>query len=163
MTFEEHAYELPEIWEEAWFSQEDRDRFREVAALVPSDAKSLVDVGCGNGLFVNGLHNSDATRFDRIAGVDRSAAALAHVRVTRCRARVDALPFRDRSFDMASSMEVLEHLPVAVYPLALGELARVARNVRAGFSAVPAGSRGQHEHVSELQDAVQRRLSRPQL
>lgn len=127
MTVEEHAYELPEIWEAAWFSQEDRDRFREVAALVPSDAKTLVDVGCGNGLFVNGLRKSDAKRFDRLAGVDRSAAALAHVQVTRCRARVDALPFRNRSFDMASSMEVLEHLPVAVYPLALSELGRIAR------------------------------------
>ena len=127
MTFEEQHYELPEIWENGWFSTADHDRVRAMSALVPSDARTLVDVGCGNGMFVNGLQDSSARRFDRIVGVDRSAAALAHVKVARCRARVDALPFRDRSFDAASSMEVLEHLPVGVFPRALSELGRVAR------------------------------------
>lgn len=127
MTIEEAAYELPEIWEDVWFSAEERERVRAVSALVPADARTIADVGCGNGLFVNGLRDAGGQRFDRIVGVDRSAAALAHVTVARCRARVDALPFRDRSFDLVSAMEVLEHLPVGVFPLALTELSRMAR------------------------------------
>lgn len=127
MTFEQQAYELPEIWENAWFSPDDHARFRTIEAIIPGDAKTLVDVGCGNGLFVNGLRASGSTRFARIAAVDRSAAALAHVRVTRCQSQINALPFRDASFDIATAMEVVEHLPVAVFPAAIAELARVAR------------------------------------
>jgi ubiquinone/menaquinone biosynthesis C-methylase UbiE len=128
MTFERQSYELPEIWQATWFSRDDYARCAEVASLLPDDARTLVDVGCGNGLFVNRLGEREPQRFARLAAVDRSAAALAHVRVPRCRASVDALPLRDRSFDVATSMEVLEHLPVAVFPLALRELARVARS-----------------------------------
>ena len=126
MTFERQAYELPEIWQETWFSPDDAARCEALATLVPADARTLVDVGCGNGLFVNRLKSSAQQRFARIAAVDRSAAALAHVRVTSCRAAADALPFRDRAFDVATSMEVLEHLTVAVFPRALAELARIA-------------------------------------
>ena len=160
MTFEEHAYELPEIWEEEWFSQEDRDRFRQVSTLIPPDAKTLVDVGCGNGMFVNSLRKSDAKRFDRIAGVDRSAAALAHVAAPRCRARVDALPFLDRSFDVASSMEVLEHLPVEVFPSALSELARVARKYLLVSVPYRQDLAASLSRCPSCQDSIQRRLSR---
>jgi SAM-dependent methyltransferase len=126
MNFEQQAYELPEIWQETWFSPDDHERCTSITALVPGDVRTILDVGCGNGMFVNGLASSHPRRFARIAAVDRSAAALAHVRVGRCRASIDRLPFGDRAFDLTTSMEVLEHLPVAVFPRAVAELARVA-------------------------------------
>jgi SAM-dependent methyltransferase len=127
MTFERQAYELPEIWQDTWFATDDQTRCDAVAALIPAGVQTLLDVGCGNGMFVNSLARSDRRGFTRLAAVDRSAAALAHVRVARCRATIDALPFNDGSFDATTSMEVLEHLPVAVFPRALSELARVAQ------------------------------------
>lgn len=126
-NFEEAAYELPEIWQDGWFSEEDRNRVRELSALIPVDAKTLMDVGCGNGLFLNWLRESGAGRFDRLVGLDRSEAALSHVRTTKGRARVDALPFGDGAFDVVTCMEVLEHLAVGVFPRAVDELSRVAK------------------------------------
>lgn len=128
VSVEEQAYELPEIWQPGWFSLEDRDRVRQLSALVPDDARTLVDVGCGNGLFLNWLAQSEAGRFERMVGVDRSLAALSHVKAGKCRARIDALPFGDGSFHIVTCMEVLEHLPVDVFPRALRELSRVARH-----------------------------------
>jgi hypothetical protein len=66
-------------------------------------------------------------RFTRLVGADRSAAALGHVRQPSCQVDVQALPFTTASFDIVTCMEVIEHLPVPIYPLALAELARVAR------------------------------------
>ena len=126
-SVERAIYELPEIWEPGWFPPEDHARVAELADLLPADAKTLLDVGCGNGLFVNHLAAMHPGRFTRLAGVDRSAAALRHVRPPRCQVGMEALPFADRAFDIATCMEVLEHVPVPVYPLALAELARVAR------------------------------------
>lgn len=124
---ERAIYELPEIWEPGWFPPEDHARVAEVAELLPAEAKTLLDVGCGNGLFVNHLAATRPARFTRLTGVDRSGAALGHVRPPRCQAAMEALPFADRAFDIATCMEVLEHVPVPAYPLALAELARVAR------------------------------------
>jgi SAM-dependent methyltransferase len=124
-TIEAAAYEIPELWAASWFPEEDRARMRALAALVPAEAQTLLDAGCGNGLFLDELVR--AGRFRRLVGADRSAAALRHVATPRCRLSIDALPFAAGAFDIISCNEVLEHLPVDVYPRALDELARVAR------------------------------------
>jgi SAM-dependent methyltransferase len=120
------AYELPEIWEDAWFGDDDRERVRHVVTLLPPEATSLLDAGCGNGLFLRALAAASGGRFTRIAGADRSAAALAHVAGEKHLAPIDALPFGDREFDVVTCMEVLEHLPVDAFPRGLAELSRVA-------------------------------------
>lgn len=120
------AYELPEIWQDEWFGEDDRERVRRVAALIPPDVESLLDAGCGNGLFLRAVA-SGARPYLRLAGVDRSEAALRHLPTEKQVGSLDALPCRDREFDAVTCMEVLEHLPVDVYPRALAELARVAR------------------------------------
>lgn len=127
MSFEAAAYELDEIWQPGWFPEADRERVLDVAARIPGTARTLLDVGCGNGLFLNTLAQAQPGRFDRLVGADRSATALAHVRTPRCRARIDALPFAAGAFDIVTCLEVLEHLPVPVFGAALGELSRVAR------------------------------------
>lgn len=126
-SFEEMAYELPEIWEYDWFSEDDRVRIHDVADLIPPGTTSLVDVGCGNGLFINYVKERDGRKFDRLVGVDRSAVALSHVKAEKYLVRIDSLPFCDREFDTVTCMEVLEHLPTTVFPRALAELSRIAR------------------------------------
>lgn len=120
------AYELPEIWEDAWFTEADHERLRCSVQLVPALARTLLDVGCGNGLFLRALAADRTRTFDRLAGLDRSEAALAHLPTEKYAAPIDALPFSAREFEIVTCMEVLEHLSVDSYPRALDELSRVA-------------------------------------
>ena len=128
LSFEQQAYEIPEIWDEDYFTAEDHARVEDLAALVPSPTKTLLDVGCGNGLFLNHLLAKHSARFERLAGTDRSVTALSHVKTEKRAATIDAIPFGDCEFDTVTCMEVLEHIPVTVYPQALAEIARLAKD-----------------------------------
>jgi SAM-dependent methyltransferase len=86
----------------------------------------LLDVGCGTG---HHLFRYAARGFD-VAGVDGSMEMLRHARralpgAPLRMAAVDALPFRDESFDVVLSTEVLRYLPDAAPSFA--EAARVLR------------------------------------
>ncbi|MBX3364485.1 MAG: methyltransferase domain-containing protein [Phycisphaeraceae bacterium] len=91
----------------------------------------VLDVGCGMGLLVRTLLRK---------GVDAHGVDVARAPVERARmlapgrfsnGSILALPFADQSFDTVISTDVLEHVSEADVPLALAELARVAR--RAAF------------------------------
>lgn len=121
------VYELEEIWSIDWFPQSDHDRIQELIFMLPAGAASLLDVGCGNGLFVNELNEaSPDIRPHRLHAVDRSATALKHVEVENCRCDISNLPFRDNEFEIVTCLEVVEHLPLDIYTAALSELTRVA-------------------------------------
>ncbi len=123
--FQREYYEAAEFWEgNALGGEDNRRRYEETAALIPSDARSLVDVGCGNGRFGALV---DAIRRDmRVVGVDRSEAALELVTTEKVPGDVVDLPFDDGAFECVTCLEVIEHLPVDAYDQALRELARVA-------------------------------------
>lgn len=89
-----------------------------------ADARVL-DAGCGTG---NNLVHLAAR--GRPFGVDLSEEALRFCltrRVTVARASVLSLPFRDASFDLATSFDVLYHRWVEDDRAALAELARVLK------------------------------------
>lgn len=75
-----------------------------------SDAKTLLDVGCGTGAF--GSHRPDPEL--KIWGVDRDEGALEQAarfeEVTCVDLERDPLPFSDASFDGVLAKDVLEHL-----------------------------------------------------
>ena len=108
---------------------ENRDelmRFEVTAATISPKTKRLLDVGTGNGAFLSFLEERSAPM--DLHGFERSKAAIA---ASRCQANItegsiDALPFDDRSYDTVTALEVIEHLPYAIYPKALAEMARVA-------------------------------------
>jgi SAM-dependent methyltransferase len=81
------------------------------------EAARVLEIGCGTGEF------QDLAR--GWVGVDLALDAARHVRRPFAVGSAEALPFRDRSFDAAWSVAVLEHVPRP--ERALEELARVLK------------------------------------
>jgi SAM-dependent methyltransferase len=91
--------------------------------------RSLLDVGCGEGVLVERW----APRVDgRVVGIDLDDPAL-HAEWAQRSApnleyrvmKAEAMPFADDEFDVATAIEVLEHVPDPAHTL--DEMARVAR------------------------------------
>jgi 2-polyprenyl-3-methyl-5-hydroxy-6-metoxy-1,4-benzoquinol methylase len=98
--------------------------------LALADPASVLDVGCGEGVVVHRwAQGRPATRFVGIdleeeslqAGWDRHRADNLEYRTMRA----ENLPFEDGEFELASAIEVLEHLPNPEH--ALCEMDRCAR------------------------------------
>jgi SAM-dependent methyltransferase len=101
---------------------------------------SIVDVGCGAGALLAALQ----ARGCRVVGLEYSTAALAYCRslnlnVLRFDLRREKLPPKLR-FDVATSMEVAEHLPVKSADRYVDLLIAVAPKIV--FTAAPPGQGG---------------------
>ncbi|MDV7390942.1 class I SAM-dependent methyltransferase, partial [Arthrospira platensis SPKY1] len=91
--------------------------------------KSVLDVGIGNGAFSNILTKSE--RFDKVVGIDikkNSKLIIPEENYSFYEMSVVDLKFSDNQFDTVVAMEVLEHLEVQDFPVALKELRRVTKN-----------------------------------
>jgi 2-polyprenyl-3-methyl-5-hydroxy-6-metoxy-1,4-benzoquinol methylase len=97
--------------------------------LAAADPRSLLDVGCGEGV----LTHKWAMRLTgrRIVGIDLEDPAIQAEWATRQAPnleyrvmRAEHLPFGDGEFDTATAIEVLEHVPDPAHTVA--EMARVA-------------------------------------
>ena len=99
--------------------------YREVISLIPSDVKSILDVGCGEGTFLNML--TRLGRASTIVGLDVSETALKYVEGQKIRASAGGLPFGNRSFDLVTCLETLEHLKQEVFIRAIEEIKRVTK------------------------------------
>ncbi len=113
------------------YRENDWRRIEWISSLLP-EGGSLLDVGIGNGAFLNLVMSLD--RFQNIVGLDkkqhRSFTKLFESRLYQITyASVTNLPFSDGSFDVVTCMEVLEHLNRRSFVAALNELRRVARDL----------------------------------
>lgn len=91
-----------------------------------SPATTVVDLGCGGGLFAAPLARLGA----RVLGIDRSRPSLATARAHVPEARfacadVRACPLPDACADLVLLADVVEHVPG--WPAAIGEAARLLR------------------------------------
>ena len=88
---------------------------------------SILDAGCGNGALLNHLVAQFPSRFERLVGLDTSDEALKHVKTEHLQGSISEMPFEDGSFDLVTSLEVLEHLLQPDFGLAIAEMQRVSR------------------------------------
>lgn len=106
------------------------ERFEQVISVIPKEARTILDVGCGPGVF---LYLLKQQRDIQELGIDISdnkvfyANEVLHVRVEKGDAA--NLKFPDRFFDVVTVLEVLEHLPYRTYEQTLIEIARVAKDM----------------------------------
>jgi SAM-dependent methyltransferase len=104
-------------------SETERQRIAVTVASIPSDCRSILDIGCGDGRL-----STEMSLSKKVVAYDLSTVALRRFpfRGLKCCGSAHQLPFRDRSFDSVLSTEMLEHLPPTFYSLVLEEIARVA-------------------------------------
>jgi ubiquinone/menaquinone biosynthesis C-methylase UbiE len=97
--------------------------------FVQADPQSLLDVGCGEGVLVHKWAQRLGEK--RVVGIDLDDPLL-HAQWAQRTApnleykvmRAENLPFADDEFDVATAIEVLEHVPDPAHTVA--EMARVA-------------------------------------
>lgn len=94
-----------------------------IKKTIPKEVRSIIDLGCGNGLITNALKDD----FD-IVGVDRSKKALEFVQAKKIEASCEAVPVEDKSYDLLLSSELMEHLDDATFSAAIKEFDRIAKN-----------------------------------
>ena len=94
----------------------------DLLAVLPDDAMSILDVGCGDGLLTNELPA------DRdVVGLDLSPAALKTVRRRAIQGSILDLPFDEGAFDLVMANDVIEHFIPEHRAQALAEMERVAK------------------------------------
>lgn len=125
MSIEESIYEIDELWKPENIKDSDVKRITFLADVLPNDIDSLVDIGCGGGIFINYIKNKK--KYKRIVGVDRSLSALKYVQTENISADITNLPFVNNEFDVVTCLEVLEHIPFFNYSKALNEIARISK------------------------------------
>ena len=98
------------------------ERIESTCAMIPTNVNTILDVGCGDGRIIDWMDK----RFKTV-GVDYSYNSLRHLTKNAVCTSSENLPFRDKSFDLVLSCEVLEHLPDKMFKTTLKEIARVSR------------------------------------
>lgn len=108
-----------------------------ILAQIPKTTESLVDVGCGRGII--GALCRIYREPKRLVGIDVYEPYLEFCRQYKLYDEVigwnlidlrsEYLPFEEKEFDVATCVEVIEHLPRDVGIKLLDELERVARRV----------------------------------
>lgn len=122
MNFEKEYYEQKSIWEQELLPYQ-IEIIEVIKKTIPTDVKTILDAGCGNGVISNELMDI----YD-ITAVDISETALKYVKTTKKQiASVDNLPFGDASFDLVMVNDVLEHLDDETFSKALKEIQRVSK------------------------------------
>jgi len=125
MSFDNQTryYEQKSLWKKDVNSlPAERERLMTTIELIPHEVKSILDIGCGSGAFLNALPTNYKT-----VGVDFSREALQYVKTVTVQSNAGALPFPDSSFDLVTCLEVLEHLPYTTFPDTLCEITRITR------------------------------------
>ncbi len=123
---EKEYYESKDLWDLSNFNKAHFKRVKKVLENIPKDSKSLLDVGCGNGILCNQaqIQMRDLTR---VVGFDQSIEAMKQVRTEKKVGDITNLPFKEKEFDTVCCLEVLEHIQSDIFQDVIEELTRVGK------------------------------------
>lgn len=124
MKQSETIFSQTDMWAEYGRSADYIERQQLLEKLIAAESQTILDVGCGKGEIINSLQQRHLAR--QIIGLDASAEALTYVNTPSALALLPRLPFKDAQFDTVLCLQVLEHIPTAIYDASLTELERVA-------------------------------------
>lgn len=99
-----------------------------IKIIKPLKAKTILDVGCGEGFSLNKLHENNVG--EKLEGIDYSKEAISigkklFPNLSLKQGSIYNLPYKDNTFDIVLSTEVLEHLENP--KKALQEILRVSK------------------------------------
>jgi ubiquinone/menaquinone biosynthesis C-methylase UbiE len=122
-------FEQESIWRASTYldNVNELNRLETSLKLLPTDIETLLDVGCGNGAF---LYLIEKQKRLHSVGLEKSETAIkmALTKSNIIKGSIKNIPYEENSFDIVSSLEVLEHLPIKSFETAISELQRVAKN-----------------------------------
>ena len=105
--------------------------------LKHSKAKQILDIGCAEGFITNYLSQLQA----QVIGIDiDQSLKIAKNKVKNAdfiQASITHLPFKDGTFEAATLLEILEHLPNAVINKGIAEVNRVLKSGGTLIVSVP--------------------------
>ena len=127
MSYDKRHYDSVESWRSSESINLQYDRIAFTYAMISSDVKSILDVGCGTGLFFDYVLDRKDVKFERLLGSDASMGRLKYVKADRVNADITCLPVDGLSFDLVSAMEVFEHLSVDEFVQGVNELVRISK------------------------------------
>lgn len=144
----ERQYDLPYNWCIKPHSRHYRQKMGlwnlayELAGNVKN--KKVLDAGCGDGWYSACIVEKGGD----VTGVDYSEKAIAFAKCIVSdavfhHASIAELPFKDKTFDIIFSFQVLEHIPLTELPKAIEELARVLKDEGIYIVSVPSKKRPQ--------------------
>jgi len=110
-------------WDHSALTAFEQLRLQALVDLLPDDATSILDAGCGDGRCGRFLLTRRQVVLVSLDVVPKAVKLAPGARIT---GSLLQLPLKDRSLAAAVCSEVLEHLPEAKRRQALSELARVA-------------------------------------
>lgn len=126
--YKKNYYEQSCFWNKDYLEYPaEAERINATISIIPADTRTILDVGCGNGAFINTLSTTFPDKFERIVGLDPSIEALKYVKPQKINNSIDSIPFESESFDLVSCLEVLEHLQEQEFCKGIGELQRVSK------------------------------------
>lgn len=121
-------FENEQHWQSHKYLEDQNENLRisKTLNLIPSDVKTIIDVGCGNGFFLKTLE--EAHKYS-LFGIEPSKSAitqnLSSIKIND--GVIDDIKHNDNSFDLTTCLEVIEHLPFRVFEKGLLELERISK------------------------------------
>lgn len=116
-------FENSSLWENYDPDGHIREKTKFLISIIPSDVKSILDVGCGNGIITNELF----TLYENVTGVDASEEALKYLKGPTIKSSCDHINVEDNTFDMVFSSELVEHLNDNTLQKTLKEFKRISK------------------------------------